>query len=200
MTDKLNLIDTIAKDDKLSVFSRAMDSSGANASLTSDGSFTVFAPTNDAFGKVPDDKMNALLSQPGQADLKALLMYHILPTKIDAVNLSSIKSAQTLSGKEINFSDSGGIKVNGSGMQARNIAATNGVIHALDTVLTAPAATAPATAPAVGTTPAVFAAPAAVPAPTAAPAVATAPAVTAGPVPAATPAPAAAAASPTTVS
>src|SRR4051794_30590891 len=83
MTDKLNLIETIAKDDKFSVFSRILGTSGANEIFSTGGDFTVFAPTNDAFGKIPDKQMNALLNEEKQIKLKALLSYHVLPTKVE---------------------------------------------------------------------------------------------------------------------
>jgi uncharacterized surface protein with fasciclin (FAS1) repeats len=142
MTDKLNIIETIAKLDKFSTFSRLLGTSGANAIFSGTGPFTVFVPTNDAFGKIPDPLMNELLNETGQVKLKALLSYHILPTKIDAVNLATVKTATAVSGQDLVFTDNGGIKVNKSNVQARNIEATNGVIHALDTILTAPAAAA----------------------------------------------------------
>jgi uncharacterized surface protein with fasciclin (FAS1) repeats len=141
MNDKLNLIETLAADDKFSAFSRYMGSSGANDIFSGAGPFTVFAPTNDAFGKIPDTRLNELLNEPGQAKLKALLSYHILPNKIEALNLATLKTAKTILGEGLTFTDAGGIKVNGASVQARNIEATNGVVHALDTVLTPPAAT-----------------------------------------------------------
>jgi len=135
MTDKLDLIETIAGNDTFSVFSRLMGSSHANDVFSSGGDFTVFAPTNDAFGKIPDKQMNALLNEPGQTSLKKLLSYHIVPGKLFAVNLSSKLSTPTITGADIRISDSHGLKINDSGVQARNIEARNGVVHALDTVL-----------------------------------------------------------------
>lgn len=135
MTDKLNLIETIAKNDTFSTFSRLMGTSHANEAFSAGGDFTVFAPTNDAFGKIPERQMDALLNEPGQASLKKLLSYHILPGKMFAANLSSKLSTPTITGSEIRISDSHGLKINESGVQARNIEASNGVVHALDTVL-----------------------------------------------------------------
>ena len=142
MTDRLNLIDTIAKEDKFSTFTRLMAASGTNDIFGDSGAFTVFAPTNDAFAKLPDAKIDDLLNETDHKKLKELLSYHILPTKIDAVNLATVKTATAVSGQDLVFTDNGGIKVNKSNVQARNIEATNGVIHALDTILTAPAAAA----------------------------------------------------------
>jgi transforming growth factor-beta-induced protein len=138
MTDRVNLIETIAKEDKFSTFSRLLGTSGASVVFSGDGAFTVFAPTNDAFGKVPDARMNELLQEPDQRKLKALLSYHILPGKWMAANLGAMPLRKSVTGQDIAFSDLKGLKVNGSGVQARNIEATNGVVHQIDTVLTQP--------------------------------------------------------------
>jgi uncharacterized surface protein with fasciclin (FAS1) repeats len=135
MTDKLNLIETIAKNDTFSTFSRLMGTSNANEAFSKGGDFTVFVPTNDAFGKIPEKQMNALLNETDQTSLKRLLSYHIVPGKLFASNLSSKLSTPTITGTQIRISDSHGLKINDSGVQARNIEASNGVVHALDTVL-----------------------------------------------------------------
>ena len=138
MTDKLNLIETIAKDDKFSTFSRLLGTSGADAVFTAAGKFTVFAPSNDAFGKIPDVKMNELLNETNQTKLKALLSYHILPGSWTSANLRTTQVRKSVTGQNVAFSDSNGLKVNGATVQARNIEATNGLIHQIDTVLTQP--------------------------------------------------------------
>jgi len=138
MTDKFNLIETIAKEDKFSTFSRLLGTSGANAAFSTPGQFTVFVPTNDAFGKIPDAKMNELLNETNQTKLKSLLTYHIMPGKVMASTLGAMMIRASSTGEDLAFSDNGGLKVNGAGVQARNIEATNGVIHQLDTVLTPP--------------------------------------------------------------
>jgi uncharacterized surface protein with fasciclin (FAS1) repeats len=142
--NKLNLIETIAKNDKFSTFSRLMGTSKANEIFSGDGEFTVFAPTNDAFGKIPDDKMNALLNESDQIALRALLSYHILPGIFTAANIGSLKSTPTVTGADVTFSDTNGLKVNASGVQARNIQAKDGIVHAIDTVLAPPASAASA--------------------------------------------------------
>ncbi len=136
MSEKLNLIETIANEPKFSTFSRYMGSSNANALFSRPGEFTVFVPTNDAFAKIPDNKMNELLNEPGQLELRGLLSYHILPGKIMAANIGSRQVRTSVNGEEINFADFQGITVNGSPLQGRNIEASNGVIHSLGTVLT----------------------------------------------------------------
>ncbi len=136
MSDKLNLIDTIKKQDTFSTFARLMASSGTNEVISASGAFTVFVPTNDAFSKIPEAKLDELLNEAGQTKLKALLSYHILPAKVMAASLVSAPARKAFTGEELMFTDISGLKVNGASIQARNLEATNGVIHALDTVLT----------------------------------------------------------------
>lgn len=139
---KLNLIETIAKNDKFSTFSRLMGTSNANEIFSADGDFTVFAPTNDAFAKITDADMNALLNEPGQVGLKALLSYHVLPGILTATNIGGLKSTPTVNGADVTFSDTNGLRVNDSVIQARNIQARDGIVHAINTVLSPPKAAA----------------------------------------------------------
>ena len=140
MSETQRLIETIEGVDMFSVFARLMRTSGANDLISGEGSFTVFAPTNDAFGKIPDRVMNGWISEPGQERLKKALSYHIVPTKIMAASLGATRTAESVSGELMKFTDLSGLRVNRCGVQARNMMATNGVVHALDTVLTPPTA------------------------------------------------------------
>ena len=142
MTDKLTLIDTIAKNPVLSTFTRLLGTSKADELLRGDGPWTVFAPTDDAFRKVPDTQMNEMIQEPGQTKLKALISYHILPTKTHTNSFGEMKTAPSLAGPSLSFTDQNGLKVNGAGVQGRNFEATNGIVHTLDTVLAPPAAVA----------------------------------------------------------
>jgi len=135
MSDKLNLIETIAGESQYSTFSRILETYGGNEILDGEGSFTVFAPTNDAFAKIPDEKLDALLNEDKQTQIKALLSYHILPGKVMAANL---KSTKALTGQEVMVTDTNGIKINAAVLQGRNLEATNGVVHGIDAVLRPP--------------------------------------------------------------
>ena len=139
MSERTNLIDTIAGNDMFSAFARMMRTSKANEILSGGGPFTVFVPTNDAFGKIPDAQMNGWLSEADQTRLNQVLSYHVVPGKLFASDLERASPARSLAGHDITFTDNSGLKVNNSGLQARNIEATDGIIHALDTVLTLPA-------------------------------------------------------------
>ena len=140
MSDTQRLIETIEKVDMFSIFARLMRTSGANNLISGDGPFTVFAPTNDAFGNIPDKIMNGWISEAGQGNLKAVLAYHLVPSKIMAANIGLTRYANSVSGAPMKFTDLSGLRVNRSWVQARNMIATNGVVHALDTVLELPSA------------------------------------------------------------
>ncbi|MDI1242755.1 MAG: fasciclin domain-containing protein [bacterium] len=140
MSDKLDLINTIAHEDKWSTFSRLIESSGARDWLSLEGEFTVFVPNNDAFGKIPDAKMNELLQEKRQATLRELLSYHFVPGLHPSSALT--RPMKSITGQELTFTASNGLKVNGAMLQARNIQASNGVVHQVDTVLAPPMKTA----------------------------------------------------------
>ena len=139
MNDKVNLIETIAKEPRFSKFLSYMQMSGVDAALALPGQFTVFVPSDEAFAKVPDVEMNELLTEAGRENLKALLSYHIVPGKIMAASVGAEAVRASITGEEIKFADYRGLKVNGVGVLRRNIEATNGVVHSLEMVLTRPA-------------------------------------------------------------
>src|SRR3954467_3414395 len=124
MSERTNLIDTIAENDIFSAFARMLRTSKAIEILSGAGTFTVCAPTNDAFGKIPDAQMNGWLSETDQIRLKTLLSYPIVPGKLFAANLPGVGTAKSVTGQEITFTDRAGIKVNASGMLGRNIEAS----------------------------------------------------------------------------
>ncbi len=138
----LNLMDTIAGDERFSALSMMMISSGANEVFGNPGEFTVLAPTNAAFAKIPTARMTELRNQENQVDLKELLSYHILPGKLVAAKLANLRNSRTITEGRVAISDNDGLKINGSAIETRNIEASNGVIHAIDTVLAPPIAVA----------------------------------------------------------
>jgi uncharacterized surface protein with fasciclin (FAS1) repeats len=140
MTEKLTIIDTIAKNPVLTTFSSLLTSSKTAELLKGDGPWTVFAPTDDAFRKIPSDQMNTLIQEPGQTKLLALLSYHIVPARMHTNDFIGKKNATSFAGPMLSFTDQNGIKVNGAGVQGRNFEATNGIVHTLETVLAPPAA------------------------------------------------------------
>ena len=132
MSEKLSLLETIAKEENFSTFARIMGTSGADEVFAGKGDFTVLVPTNDAFAKFSEERMSKLLNEEKQIQLKALLMYHVLPGKVLACDL---KTGKSVTGQEMMVTDINGIKVNNAKLEARNLEATNGVVHALNGVL-----------------------------------------------------------------
>lgn len=135
MSDKLNLLETIAKEENFSTFLKIMGTSGADEILSRNGDFTVLVPTNDAFAKFSEERMSKLINEEKQIQLKALLMYHVLPGKVMACDL---KTGKSVTGQEMMVTDITGIKVNNAKLEARNLEASNGVVHAIDGVLAPP--------------------------------------------------------------
>jgi len=107
--------------------------------LADDGPFTVFAPTDEAFAKLPDGTVEALLKPENIDQLKAILTYHVVPGRVYARDVVKLNSAATLNGAKLKINaGQGGVNVNGAKVTATDIEATNGVIHVIDTVILPP--------------------------------------------------------------
>lgn len=141
MTDKINITETIAKEPEFSTFARLLNSSGAGTWLANDGEFTVFAPTNRAFEKVSESRINQLVNEPEQTKLKALLAYHIVPGRVMSDSLTAATTLRSVTGQELRFTNKDSLRVNGAGFEGANIEALNGVVHRVDSVLGPPFAT-----------------------------------------------------------
>ena len=94
---------------------------------------TVFAPTDEAFAKIPEDQLNALLADKEQ--LTAVLTYHVVAGKVMAADVAGLESATTVEGQDIRIDTSDGVKVNDANVIKTDIVASNGVIHVIDTVI-----------------------------------------------------------------
>jgi uncharacterized surface protein with fasciclin (FAS1) repeats len=102
--------------------------------LQSDGPFTVFAPTDDAFAKLPEGTVENLLADPDQ--LRQILLYHVVPGTVMAADVVNLNSATTAQGSDIEITAGNGkVMVNNATVTATDIAASNGVIHVIDTVI-----------------------------------------------------------------
>ena len=97
------------------------------------GPFTVFAPTDEAFAKLPAGTVESLLKDP--AALKQILLYHVVQGEVPASEVVKASSIATLNGGSLTISTTGGVKVNESNVVATDIRARNGIIHVIDTVL-----------------------------------------------------------------
>jgi transforming growth factor-beta-induced protein len=105
--------------------------------LKGEGPFTVFAPTDEAFAKVPKEQMEALLKD--KAQLQTVLTYHVVPGKVMAADVVKLKSAETAEGKPVKITvEQGKVKINDSNVVKTDIECSNGVIHVIDAVLLPP--------------------------------------------------------------
>jgi uncharacterized surface protein with fasciclin (FAS1) repeats len=111
----------------------AVKAAGLVEVLKSDGPFTVFAPTDEAFAKIPEDKLNALLQD--KEALTAVLTYHVVPGKVLAADVVKLDSVKTVQGQSVRIDSSSGVKVDDANVISTDIIASNGVIHVIDSVI-----------------------------------------------------------------
>lgn len=132
----VNLADSLARQPGLSTFQSLVGKAGLTETLKSGGPFTVFAPTNDAFKAVPAATMDDLAKHPEK--LKAVLSYHIVVGKMPAADIKN-GNAKTVEGSNVALGKAGDfVTVESAAVVTPNLAATNGVIHTVDTVLMPP--------------------------------------------------------------
>jgi len=129
------VVDVAAGNPDFSTLVTAVKAAGLAETLSSEGPFTVFAPTNAAFAKLPAGTVENLLKPENKDQLVAVLTYHVVAGKVLAADVVKLSTATTVNGKAVTIDASNGVKVNDATVTATDIAASNGVIHVLDTVL-----------------------------------------------------------------
>lgn len=104
--------------------------------LNGKGPFTVFAPTDEAFAKLPKGTLEMLLKPENKAKLAAILTYHVVPGSVKAADVVKLKNAATVQGQRVDIKvDGGKVMVDGANVVATDVACSNGVIHVIDTVI-----------------------------------------------------------------
>lgn len=135
-----DIVDTAVAAGSFNTLVAAVQAAGLVDALKGEGPFTVFAPTDEAFAKLPQETIDALLADP-TGDLTQILLYHVVPGKVMAADLSDGLEAATLQGGSVSFKLSdGGAMVNDANIVATDIETANGVIHVIDSVILPPAA------------------------------------------------------------
>jgi uncharacterized surface protein with fasciclin (FAS1) repeats len=135
-TPKLKSIVQTARDaGNFTTLLAAIDAAGLTGTLSGQGKapFTVFAPTDEAFAKLPAGTVEALLADPEA--LKAILLYHVVAGNYPAASVVGMTSLQTVGGGSLAISAADGVTINDANILATDIQARNGVIHVIDTVL-----------------------------------------------------------------
>jgi uncharacterized surface protein with fasciclin (FAS1) repeats len=135
--DEKDIVQTAVDDGQFKTLVKALEAAGLVDTLKGDGPFTVFAPTDEAFAKLPKEKLEALLND--KEALKDILTYHVVAKKVMAADVVKLDSAKTVEGKSVTIeSKDGKVKVGGANVTKTDIECKNGVIHVIDTVLLPP--------------------------------------------------------------
>ena len=135
MLRKSDIVETALAAKSFSTLAAALGAAGLVEILKGEGPFTVFAPTDAAFAKVPQQTMDDLLQPENKKKLAAILTYHVVPGKVTSYEVIAMSSATTLQGQKLNISKQDGVKINDATVILTDIGATNGVIHVIDSVL-----------------------------------------------------------------
>jgi uncharacterized surface protein with fasciclin (FAS1) repeats len=129
----MTIVETAVAAGSFETLVTAVKAAGLVDVLSGDGPFTVFAPTDEAFAKLPDGTIEALLAD--KEKLTAVLTYHVVPGKVMAKDVVKLTSAKTVQGSELTIDTSDGVRVDGATVIKTDVEASNGVIHVIDTVL-----------------------------------------------------------------
>jgi len=130
---KMDIVDTAVAAGDFKTLATALQAAGLIDTLKGEGPFTVFAPTDEAFAKLPPGTVEGLLKD--KAKLTEILTFHVVAEKLTASDVGNLTSAKTVSGNTVSIDTSDGVRVGGARVVKADIAASNGVIHVIDTVL-----------------------------------------------------------------
>jgi uncharacterized surface protein with fasciclin (FAS1) repeats len=133
---QMDIVDTAVSAGNFDTLVTAVQQAGLVDTLKSEGPFTVFAPTDEAFGKIPADQLEALLAD--KEALTKVLTYHVVSGKVMAADVVKLSAADTVEGQSVAIDASNGVMVNNATVIATDIETSNGVIHVIDTVLLPP--------------------------------------------------------------
>jgi len=131
-----NIVDTAVAAGSFNTLVAAVKAADLAGTLSGPGPFTVFAPTDEAFSKIPSDTLQGLLKPEAKDKLAGILTYHVVAGKVMAADVSKLTSAKTVQGQNVHIDASnGGVKVNGANVIQPDIECDNGVIHVIDSVV-----------------------------------------------------------------
>ncbi len=128
-----NIVETAIDAGSFKTLVAAVEAADLVDTLTSKGPFTVFAPTDEAFAKLPKGTVESLLKD--KAKLTSILTYHVVSGKVMSKDVINLKKAKTVQGQDINIDTKSGVKVNNANVVKADIETSNGVIHVIDTVI-----------------------------------------------------------------
>ena len=131
-----DIVDTAIEAGQFNTLAAALDAAGLVGTLKGDGPFTVFAPTDEAFAKLPEGTVEMLLKPENKDKLVAILTYHVVPGKVAAADVVKLSEATTVNGADVAIEvDGGSVMVDNATVIATDIETSNGIIHVIDTVI-----------------------------------------------------------------
>lgn len=134
-----DIVETAVAAGQFKTLAAALGAAGLVNTLKGPGPFTVFAPTDAAFAKLPEGTVATLLKPENKAALTAILTYHVVAGKVMAADVVKLAKARTVNGADVTITVSNGtVMINNATVTAADIVASNGVIHVIDTVLLPP--------------------------------------------------------------
>lgn len=133
--NKTDIIDTAVAAGSFNTLAAAIKAAGLVDTLKSDGPFTVFAPTDEAFAKLPPGTVETLLKPENKDKLVSILTYHVVSGKVPASKVTSLNSAATVNGQRVSINTKKGVMVDKANVVKTDIETSNGIIHVIDTVL-----------------------------------------------------------------
>ncbi|MEL7335354.1 MAG: fasciclin domain-containing protein, partial [Planctomycetota bacterium] len=134
-----DIVDTAVAAGSFKTLVAAAQAAGLVDALKGDGPLTVFAPTDDAFAKLPAGTVESLLKPENKGQLAAILKYHVVAGAVDSGAVVKLTSAKTLEGRSVNVSvQNGKVKINNANVVKVDIACSNGIVHVIDSVLLPP--------------------------------------------------------------
>lgn len=135
-----DIVTTAVEAGSFKTLAAAVRAGGLVETLQGKGPFTVFAPTDEAFAKLPKETLESLLKPENKAQLVAILTYHVVPARVMAADVVKVTEAATVNGKKVPIEvTEGKVKVGGANVVKADIACSNGVIHVIDAVILPPA-------------------------------------------------------------
>ena len=130
---KVDIVDTAVAAGQFTTLAKALTAAGLIDTLKGEGPFTVFAPTDEAFAKIPAAQLEALLKD--KAALTRVLTYHVVAGKVMAKDVTGMTTAKSLAGPSLTIDAKNGVRIDNAKVLTADVAASNGVIHVIDTVL-----------------------------------------------------------------
>jgi len=134
--EEKDIVDTAVEAGSFKTLAAALQAAGLVETLKGNGPFTVFAPTDEAFAKLPAGTVEDLLKPANKAKLQSILTYHVVSGKVTAGQVTGLQSAKTVNGQPLKIAvKDGGVMIDNAHVVKTDVPTSNGVIHVIDTVL-----------------------------------------------------------------